>query len=124
MTNREGVRQAALMLDKEVPGWEKRIDPETLLMSDCFNCALGQIFGPRVESKIWKTLGPEARRIRRSKSITSGFIKGLRNPTIREYHVETNAFCANPQLKCMWIEEATNRLYPEDKDESETRSSA
>lgn len=112
---REGVRKAALMLDEEVPGWENRIDPETLDMGDCHNCALGQIFGPRVEGKLWQILGPEIRVWRRNKG-RSGYAKGLDKLTITQCQYATGAFSSHPELRCMWIEEAMNRKHPEKND--------
>ena len=39
------VSQGALFLDEQFPGWHDRINTETLLMSSCALCVLGQLYG-------------------------------------------------------------------------------
>lgn len=39
------VEKGIKLLDEKVPGWRERIDPDSLDMSDCFQCILGQLFG-------------------------------------------------------------------------------
>src|SRR6476661_1172261 len=41
---RQSVRSAARVLDFEIPGWEDRVNTETLDIADCKNCILGQLF--------------------------------------------------------------------------------
>ena len=112
MTNyyRTLVKDAALMLDEVEPGWEKRIDPKTLRMSSCANCVLGQIFGPNVESHLWRMLGPRVRAARRRLTVrhTQGFQIGLR----RINYEKSSAFGGDPALRCMWIEEIIQRREP------------
>lgn len=40
----ERVRAGATLLDATVPGWEGKIDPETLDLQSCVGCILGQCF--------------------------------------------------------------------------------
>jgi len=41
----EVVQAGMQVLDEKVPGWESRIDPETLDLASCQFCILGQIYG-------------------------------------------------------------------------------
>jgi hypothetical protein len=38
-------QKGAALLDQKIPGWEHRIDPETLEMGDPRHCVVGQICG-------------------------------------------------------------------------------
>lgn len=40
----EAAERGAALLDKERPGWEKRINLELLKMNSCVMCILGQLF--------------------------------------------------------------------------------
>jgi hypothetical protein len=42
---RDRVERGAALLDKTAPGWRERVDPETLDMTLCTRCVLGQLFG-------------------------------------------------------------------------------
>jgi hypothetical protein len=42
---RERVARGAALLDGVKPGWYRQIDTETLRLSSCFRCVLGQLFG-------------------------------------------------------------------------------
>lgn len=39
------VAAGAQVLDEKIPGWYRRIDPSTLVMSDACNCICGQLAG-------------------------------------------------------------------------------
>lgn len=39
------VAKGAAWLDEKQRGWERRINVAELMMSDCYECVLGQIFG-------------------------------------------------------------------------------
>jgi len=41
----EVVQAGMDILDENVPGWESRINPETLNLESCNFCVLGQIYG-------------------------------------------------------------------------------
>jgi hypothetical protein len=45
MTLEESVADRARWLDQKVPGWEHRINLDTLDIKSCRNCVLGQLFG-------------------------------------------------------------------------------
>ena len=115
---RERVRNAAQMLDREVPGWERRVDPETLKMSSCANCVLGQVFGPKMEGKLWQLFPAKVRAAIRTIPPTTGYRKGLRHMVQRNVVRDNNCdslifrggtFSADPDLRCMWIEEVAER---------------
>ena len=40
----KNVERGAELLDREKPGWERKIDVETLDLSSCSECILGQAF--------------------------------------------------------------------------------
>lgn len=44
-TIRERVDAGAALLDREEPGWEDKIDLDTLKLHDPCRCVLGQVFG-------------------------------------------------------------------------------
>ena len=39
------IERGAAFLDEHFPGWEDKIDPETLNLEDGCNCILGQVYG-------------------------------------------------------------------------------
>lgn len=39
------VKRGVELLDRQIPGWEKRIDPKILNINSCAHCILGQLFG-------------------------------------------------------------------------------
>lgn len=39
------VARGAALLDEQVPGWERRIDPDRLDVTSACGCILGQVFG-------------------------------------------------------------------------------
>jgi len=41
----EVVQAGMAVLDANMPGWECRIDPETLNLASCQLCVLGQVYG-------------------------------------------------------------------------------
>lgn len=41
----ERVQEGALLLDRELPGWYTKVNPDTLQMSSCTKCVLGQLYG-------------------------------------------------------------------------------
>lgn len=41
----EEVKAGMELLDQEVPGWREKIDLDSLDLSDCYECILGQVFG-------------------------------------------------------------------------------
>ena len=41
----ERIAAGIAILDEAVPGWKKEIDCETLDLSDCSMCVLGQVYG-------------------------------------------------------------------------------
>lgn len=43
---RRQVRNGAALLDRELPSWRKKIDPDELDMVDGDRCVLGQLFNP------------------------------------------------------------------------------
>jgi len=47
----EVVQAGMDVLDKKVPGWECRIDPDTLDLASCQRCILGQIYGDYVDGR-------------------------------------------------------------------------
>lgn len=44
-TIKERVRAGMALLDERVPGWEQRIDLDTLHLGDCTTCVMGHVFG-------------------------------------------------------------------------------
>jgi hypothetical protein len=59
--------QGAALLDKCLPGWEARVDPERLRMSDGYNCILGQCFSDYLA-------GQRALGISSAQSVDLGFL--------------------------------------------------
>jgi hypothetical protein len=47
----ERVAKGAALLDREEPGWEQRIDLETLALDDPCKCILGQLFSQTDDEK-------------------------------------------------------------------------
>lgn len=39
------VQAGVALLDREVPGWDERVDLDALMIADRFRCVLGQVFG-------------------------------------------------------------------------------
>ena len=124
---RERVKAAALMLDQLVPGWHRYIKPEQLVMSNCSLCALGQLFGDNVETSIAKVMYPE---LWAEKWCDDGFTTALwgqqrgnyktgmlsaicesKGLDFKEtYAYACGAFGMSAELRCMWAEEAADRL--------------
>ena len=130
MSLQQAVTKAAQLLDKEVPGWERRVDPETLKMSSCMNCVLGQVFGPRIESKLWDILPVKVKAaVRNVMPFSNGFHKGYdyfatrRNHTFGDFAAISEACGGNPELRCLWIQEIAKRTSPgsEGSDSTEGR---
>lgn len=108
LTTQELVRYAAKMLDRCVPGWHTRVDVETLQMSDCCNCTLGQVFGPKMEGFLWRLTSPNVRASIRRHHIRNGFGRGMHKLRI-DYIRHAGAFSGDPNLRCHWIEEIAER---------------
>lgn len=72
----DAVKRAALILDREVPGWHRKMRPEKLHMGNTNLCALGQLFGRDVEMSIAKELYP-AEWMRHGGGTRSGFAVGI-----------------------------------------------
>lgn len=51
------IKAAAIMLDKEIPGWHRLVDVERLEMESCSLCVLGQVFGPEKEAQLRSIIG-------------------------------------------------------------------
>lgn len=128
------VAKGAKFLDKILPGWYKRVDLETLDMSDGALCMLGQTFGVHAEACLAKEMYPNeynagltaARRVWPqvpvSRLQTWGYRLGrdwiipsiMRN---REEDPETSDefsvlkyVCSGHDNKCYWAEEVAERL--------------
>jgi hypothetical protein len=45
----------AELLDRRIPGWERRVDPRSLHMTDMHRCVLGQVYGGYAEGvrELW-----------------------------------------------------------------------
>jgi hypothetical protein len=41
----EKAAKGAALLDKRLPGWRDKVEPETLQLRWCSSCVLGQLFG-------------------------------------------------------------------------------
>jgi hypothetical protein len=41
----EEIKAGMALLDKKVPGWREKANPNSLDMAYCFSCILGQVFG-------------------------------------------------------------------------------
>ena len=48
----EQVAKGVALLDNKVPGWWQHINLDTLQMSDCSQCMLGQLFGHDIETAL------------------------------------------------------------------------
>ena len=138
---RKSVKAAALMLDQLVPGWHRYIKPAELNMENCTLCALGQLFGDNVETSVAKVLYPE---LWREKWWNTGFDTALWGHNIlgkynsgmlhalceskgldfkqlyQGVDMGSNAFGASDELRCLWAEEAAERLA---SDTTDTESS-
>ena len=53
---RNRVRRSVLLLDRDRPGWYKKINLGKLDMSDCNVCVLGQLLGARRKRLLWEDL--------------------------------------------------------------------
>jgi hypothetical protein len=51
------VTAGAALLDEKMPGWYKKIDLDSLELSDERHCVLGQLFDEPVTVPLWKRLG-------------------------------------------------------------------
>jgi len=56
---RQAVERGAKLMDSLVPGWEDRIDVETLRMSNGSMCMLGQTFGVMKERLVAREMYPD-----------------------------------------------------------------
>lgn len=41
----EAIARGTALLDRERPGWRKRVKPSKLHLADCHTCVLGQVYG-------------------------------------------------------------------------------
>ena len=122
---RDKVRRGALLLDEIVPGWEHRVNLDTLQMHSSALCILGQLFGIDAETAIGKEMYPELWEKSKEWGINGyvrgklliGQLKGITNgdiwyaPIGSEENALINACChANSSLTpCMWVEEVADR---------------
>jgi hypothetical protein len=86
-------------LDKEVPDWELRVDPDTLDLRSLYHCVLGQIFA----DDAWRspTRDRKGRRL-------SGYKYALKTG-VRPSRKAINPLLHLRQAESMWREEIRNR---------------
>lgn len=124
----KGVKRAAKFLDKEIPGWWNMIDPETLQMSNCNLCAMGQIFGSKNEEKLAEIIDEEnftkiKERILRNPA-TGAFDAGV-NYLYRVCGLTSNheeVFPFGFSGRCEWIKEIATRRAKEQSSERESNA--
>ena len=101
------IKEAAQMLDKEIPGWHNLVNPETLNMSDCSRCVLGQTFGLPMEQKLQEILGDKC-----PQPLGAPFSRGLRYLNARGW--DGTGF--GTKGTCEWVEEIADRRAAEGQD--------
>ena len=106
-TPRGNVTRAAKLLDKEVPGWYRLVQPEKLVMADCSSCVLGQLFGKAVEAQVETIIGCKLPPI-----TSTSFDRGASflNARGRDHYATGAAFSYEEELKCWWTEEIAERV--------------
>ena len=114
---RPRVAKAAQFLDKVVPGWFNLINLQTLQMSDCTKCVLGQTFGRETEDQLAAILGDDTPAWGQFKT---GFDRGSNYlyGKGRDTYTTGTAFGAEGFLKCMWAEEVAERLAQAEVEDS------
>lgn len=118
-TPRGNVTRAAKMLDKEVPRWYRLVQPEKLVMADCSNCVLGQLFGRAVEEQVETIIGCRLPPLSR---FPHSFARGERflNERGRDHARTGSAFSSEEELKCWWVEEIAERVAKDEQDTNQT----
>lgn len=116
LSTREKVKNAALMMDKEIPGWAELVDPTILQMQSCSACVLGQVFGFKMEAKLKTILGSSFPKtsLRDKTDNVPQFSRGLEFMKSHGYssekypHTKVGNFAAN-ETNCAWAEEVVDR---------------
>lgn len=91
MTMKEAVRETALKLDWDRPGWEECIDADRLNIASAKNCILGQVYGGFGK-------GLEALGIRVGAEAGVSLCMGSKTPR-QDWH----------RLRALWLEEISVR---------------
>lgn len=86
------VSKVALALDEDIPGWESRIDLETLDMRSVCNCVAGQLASKWAAPGTWS-------------ASTNGYDKFM-----QRLGISLKAFAGVPQLKAHWVRAIHERL--------------
>lgn len=122
-TLQEKVHRGAKVLDQVIPGWEKRVNLETLRMGSATLCMLGQLFGANTETAIAKEMYPELWQKMNNES-HCGYLTGSRMiPSLvgspvcdidqAPFDSDLKALgiaCSGVNTRCYWAEEAATRL--------------
>lgn len=125
MSMRRSTKRGALLLDKMIPGWHRRVNLERLTMSSLSLCMLGQLFGQQAETAIAKEMFPEEwQATADSVQGRSGYSIGLRmirqwvtgkGKQEREEHDFLDRACSGYDTKCYWAEEVAERIAAEEE---------
>ena len=107
MSLKEQIREAAQMLDREIPGWHTLVNPETLQMSSCSMCVLGQVFGIPMENKLRDILGDSCPPLHEQQVRVpeAAYLRGIKYLSDRR----RSAAGFGTQGKCEWVEEIATR---------------
>lgn len=118
MTNEQAqvlVTRGAKLLDERVPGWWRRIRLETLKMSDCSLCVLGQLFGHDVETALGaEVFGLPIDADDRHISLhddKNGWQRGRRILKVSAFDIGCGP---NQELKCAWAEVIAGKLVQDE----------
>lgn len=99
-------------LDENHPGWVNKIDLNTLYMSDCGNCVIGQAVG-EYRTSIDKASGTSYAGFGTNKEATIWAVEhGFESPRVSYYEERSEAPGAYgfDELDALWAEEVTKRL--------------
>lgn len=108
----ETIHKQAKMLDAEIPGWHKLVNPETLEMSSCSMCVLGQVFGLPMEQKLREILKDKCPPIlpEQERYADAAFSRGLMY--INKVARSSSGF--GTVGTCEWVEEIAERRAKEE----------
>lgn len=115
------VKLAALMLDREIPGWEDMVDIHDFQMFSCHKCVLGHVFGPKMEARLAAILGDKTPS---TDAYAEPFSRGSAYLRARiGYQFDHPLFGAFGASECDWIKEiAERRARKECEQEASVRS--